>query len=247
MITLYQFASAFGLPSASPLCTKVEAYLRLAELEYRSKSVGLITARRGHVPAIGEADSKPLPKPLPGAEPILDHLQARYGDPLGQGLDTRERARHHALGRMIEEHLYFAMLHDRWQQPENAAIMGAAVLPRVPSPLRSYLVRKISRLAHATLLQQGAGLRDAETIAAFAIKDLQALKAQLGSSAYFGGDRPRQIDCIAYSFLSHILVPPLTSKLRDFMISDSTLRNYVERFHSTYFPDFPIKAFAVAG
>ena len=41
-IALHQFAPCFGLPNASPFCMNVEAYLRLAGLEYRCA-----IARRG--------------------------------------------------------------------------------------------------------------------------------------------------------------------------------------------------------
>jgi hypothetical protein len=32
LITLHQFAPAFGLPNASPFCMKLETYLRMAGL-----------------------------------------------------------------------------------------------------------------------------------------------------------------------------------------------------------------------
>ena len=35
-ITLYQFASGFGLPNLSPFCMKVETYLRMAGLPFRT-------------------------------------------------------------------------------------------------------------------------------------------------------------------------------------------------------------------
>ena len=39
VITLYQPPSAWGIPSLSPFCTKVETYLRMVDLPYRTLSL----------------------------------------------------------------------------------------------------------------------------------------------------------------------------------------------------------------
>lgn len=41
VITLYQPPPAWGLPSLSPFCTKVETYLRMVDLPYRTRSASL--------------------------------------------------------------------------------------------------------------------------------------------------------------------------------------------------------------
>ena len=52
MIELLQFPPMLGLMNASPFCMKVEVFLRLAGLEYRTVSTSPLRAPKGKLPVI---------------------------------------------------------------------------------------------------------------------------------------------------------------------------------------------------
>ncbi len=76
MITLYQFPPCWDLPNASPFCMKVENYLRMSNLPYRTVSV-LNPAKgpKGKLPFITDNGQT-----VADSSFILDYLKATHGD-----------------------------------------------------------------------------------------------------------------------------------------------------------------------
>ena len=124
MIKLYQFAPAFGLPNASPFCMKLETYLRMAALPFEAPPASmqrLMQAPKGKMPYI-EDDGRLLAD----SSLIIDYLKQRYGDRLDAWLDAEQRAIALAFARLIEENLYWALLHTRWIDPAGWALTREA-------------------------------------------------------------------------------------------------------------------------
>jgi glutathione S-transferase len=106
MITLFGFGPAFGLPDPSPFVMKTEVQLKMAGLSYKWQRGGPQAAPKGKIPFIDDnglivADSTF----------IRAHLETQYRVDLDSGLLTFERALAWSMERMLEDHLYFAMLH----------------------------------------------------------------------------------------------------------------------------------------
>ena len=112
MITLHQFGPAFGLRTASPFGLKLEAYMRLAGIPYRVEHFAgnPSKAPKGKIPFITDDDGRQMGD----SALIIEHLVEKHGDKLDAHLTPAERAAGHALRRMTEEGLYFAILYSRW-------------------------------------------------------------------------------------------------------------------------------------
>src|SRR6478609_8917732 len=112
MITLHQFGPAFSLRTASPFGLKLEAYMKLAGIPYRVENFdgNPSKAPKGKIPFITDDDGRKLGD----SALIIQHLIAKHGDKLDAHLTPAERAVGHALRRMTEEALYFAVLYSRW-------------------------------------------------------------------------------------------------------------------------------------
>ena len=233
MIKLHQFPPAFGLPNASPFCMKVENYLRLAEIEY--ETVPLYNpgkSPKGQAPFIEDGEEK-----IADSYFILEHLKKKYGDRLNEGLTRSDINKGHQITRVMEDHLYFAMLHIRWLQPENALITREAFFKHMPNvikiPFFMYLQRNIKRKLH----QQGIGRHSQEEIEKLAIDDLLILSEALGSEAYYGGLKPREVDCIAWAFIANIIQPPIKSIVRNAAMDLNNLVAYHSRMKNRMFPE----------
>lgn len=233
MIKLHQFARAFGLPNASPFCMKVETYLRLVGLDHEIVPLSDPSkAPKGKAPFIDDDG-----RIVADSHFVLRYLKETYGDPLGDGMSAQERAAHHALARMMEEHLYFALLHIRWLQPGNAAIMRDTFFAELPSWLRGPIFAMVQRRIRKALRGQGMGRHAQAEIEALAIEDLGALQAILGSDDYFGGLRPGEIDCVAWGYVANALVEPFENPVVDAARAMDTLVAYDRRMKQLVFPE----------
>jgi glutathione S-transferase len=135
VIKLFQFAPAFGLPNASPFCMKLETYLRMAGLPFELDNSGdVMKAPKNKLPYIDDDGTI-----VADTSFIIEHLKARYGDPLDAALTPVERALATAFQRLFEENLYWAVLHSRWVPPQAWAKTRPGFFAAMPAPLRWFV------------------------------------------------------------------------------------------------------------
>ena len=115
-ITLYGCAPAFGLPDPSPFVTKTEVQLQMAHLPYRKVFAIPPEAPKGKLPYIDDAGEVVCDSSF-----IRAHLEHKHGVDLDAGLDARQRAEAWAIERMVEDHLYWAMVWFRWIDADDSA------------------------------------------------------------------------------------------------------------------------------
>lgn len=241
MIELYQPETSFGLPNLSPFCAKVETYLRMAELEYEVK--------RGIPP---KGPKKKVPWIVDGSEKLADsslivrYLQERYLDPLDRNLTAHDRARGHAIQTMLEEHLYFVMLWQRWISDAGWRIVEPAFFGKIPPGVRQLLRLYIRRQFKRNLWGQGIGRHSPDQIDEFGVTDIHALAELLGDNQYILGDEPRSFDASAFGFLVNIVEFPLDTQTRMAALAHDNLVAYVARMKSRYFPELTLPPPAVA-
>lgn len=233
MIVLHQFPPAFGLPNASPFCLKLELYLRMADLPYRNHYTGDVhKAPKGKLPWIDDDGTVMADSGL-----IIDYLKRKHGDPLDAHLDASQRATALAIQRLIEEHLYWAVLYDRWISEPGWALTRPAVFASMPWPLRAIVPHIARRGLRAELNGHGMGRHTPEQIHAFGIADVNALAALLGTQEHFLGARPSSIDAIATAFLANILMVPLETTVKQAAAAHANLVAYTRRMAQNYFPE----------
>lgn len=234
MITLYQFPPAYGLPNASPFCMKVETYLRMVGLSYRSEyGFNLPKAPKGKLPYIEDSGRLIADSGL-----ILDYLKATYGDPLDVHLSPPERAIALAFVRLLDEHLFWAgCVQPRWVEAAGWQVTRAAFFRGLSWPM-SLIVPKVARRNMCLQLYgQGLGRHTTEEIRAMAVADIGALADFLGAKLYFLGERPTSLDAATYAHLANILVPPIDSPVKRHALGCSNLLAYCERMKAVYYAD----------
>lgn len=233
MIQLYQFAPAFGLPNASPFCMKLETYLRMAALPFeipRFQLQQLQGAPKGKMPYIVDGQHT-----LADSSLIIDYLKASYGDPLDSWMNAEQRAVALAWQRLLEEHLYWAVLYTRWIEPEGWALTRSAFFAGMPAPL-CWIVPPLARRGMGKELQgQGMGRHSREEIYALGCRDITALADFLGDKPYLMGAQPCSLDAVAYGFLANLLWVPLESELKQQAQKYPQLQRFCERMKSRYY------------
>lgn len=225
MIRVHQFAPAFGLPNASPFCMKLEVYLRLAGLPYELVNDGdVLKAPKGKLPWIDDDGTV-----VADTHFIIEHLKARHGDPLDADLSAQDRALATAFQRLLEEDLYWAMVHTRWVDEAGWLKTRDAFFGKLPWPLRWLLPPLARRGLRSELRGHGMGRHAVAEIQAIGCRDVDALADFLADKPYLLGAQPHAIDASAYAFLANLLWAPVDSSIRDRARSRPTLEAYCQR------------------
>jgi glutathione S-transferase len=155
MITLYRFAPAWGLPDLSPFVVKLETYMRMAGIEYEAKPGDPRKAPKRKLPYV-EHDGKTLGD----TRFVIEHLKSTFGDPLDTPLTPRDRAIAQAYRSMLEEHLYFIVVYQRWVEDPGWAVYAPVmreVLAKggIPSLLRGFVLGQVRKQMVALATARG--------------------------------------------------------------------------------------------
>jgi len=233
-VILWQMSRIWGIPNPSPFCMKVETWLRMAGIPYEPRALtGPPKSSTRKVPFIERPDGSLLSD----SGRIIRVLSRERGVDLDAALGPRERAESLMLRRMLEEHLYFVVLAERWVEDAGWEKCKADYFQTLPGPVRVLLPpvvrRQIKRDAHG----QGLARLEPEERLLRAEADLEALAFVLGDRDYFFG-APSTLDAIALGFLTNLLRAPLDGPVHRAGSRHDNLVRYERRLMERYFPEF---------
>ncbi len=231
-LTLYTTRAGFGMPDTSPFVIKTEVQLKMAGLAYERVSAIPPQAPNGKLPYIddhGEAVSD--------STFIRAHVERKYSVDLDAGLDSRQRAQAWAIERLLEDHLYFAMVWFRWIDPDNFAKGPAHFADSAPEADRAQLRHDMQARKASDLHAQGIGRHAPERIAELGERSIDALAQLLGDEPYLMGESPSGVDATAFGILASVLAPLFDTPLRRTVEARPNLVAYVARMMQRHYPD----------
>jgi glutathione S-transferase len=225
MIHLYAFAPHWGLVDISPFVTKVDVYLRLAELPYKMVPFSMesfTAAPKGKLPYIVDGHET-----IADSGFIIDYLTQKYGDPLDAKLGPSVRAAGHAIKRMLEEDFYWVIVAERWRDTETAVEQYPVMVGQPPEFVKAVVDSLLGELRG-----HGMGRHSADDVENIGKADLIALSDFLGENPYLLGEEPTSYDATAYSFVAHTIQPDYDSRMRRFIKTLPNLMQYWDRLKS---------------
>ena len=236
MITLYGFGAGFGLPEISPFVTKTEVQLKMAGIAYAKEKAMPPSSPKGQMPYIvDEAET------IADSTFIRAHIEGKYGFDFDAPLSLQQRAQAWAFERMIEHHVYWALVGARWVDPVNFAKGPAHFFDTMPEHKREKLCEDAQFRVAENYLLSGLGRHAPDEDIDLAVRSLFALSVQLGDKPYLFGETPCGTDATAFGALAGILTPFFESKLRERTEHFQNLVAYVDRLMLQYYPDFAWK------
>lgn len=234
MITLHGTGPMFGLPHASPFAIKAEVLLKLSGLPYQLARADIRKAPRGKLPWISDGDEV-----VPDSRLIKAHLEVRHGIDFSGDYSPRALGYGLAIERLLEDHLYFFTIENRWLEPDNFAAGPAQFFANLPAVLRPLIVRTVLRRVRRQVDMQGTGgLKPAEKLL-LVRRAIDALDAIVTGQHYILGGRVCAIDATAYGFLASVAAPLFRSDYGDHLRKKPELVSYIARMQEEFFPDLP--------
>jgi glutathione S-transferase len=229
MLIFYGFGSAFGLPDPSPFVMKSEVHLKMAGVPYRFERAAPNTAPKGKIPFIRVGAHR-----LGDSTFIRAHIEREHRFDFDKGLSLEQRAQAWAIERMLEDHLYFALLQVRWLDDENWEKGPSHFFEGAPEGVAE-AARERTR---AKLDGHGLGRHREDEIMELGGRSLSALSALLGDKPYLFGDEPCGTDATAFAFAAATLTPFFDSDLRKHAERHTNLIAYRDRMMGRYYPEF---------
>lgn len=230
MITLYTFGPFLGTPDSSPFVIKAMALLRLAHLEFRTQQGGLFRAPKGLLPFIDDDGEI-----VSDSTFIRFHIERKYRFDFDASLDASARAIAWSVEKLVEDHLYWALLDLRWAHRANFSRGIARMFEVLPRPLRPLARTVLRRRTIARTRGHGMGRHSRAEIEHLAIRDLGAVAAILADKPFLMGDQPCAADAAVFGMIAALLTPVLESPVIDAARKQSTLVRYRNRMMNFLF------------
>jgi glutathione S-transferase len=230
MITLYTFGPFLGTPDSSPFVMKAMALLKFAGLEYREQGGGILRAPKGLLPFIDDDGEIVADSTF-----IRFHVERKYRFDFDDGLSAKDRGIAWSVEKMVEDHLYWALIDLRWTNRANFDRGIASMFDMLPAPARPIARPIMRRRTIARTRGHGMGRHSREEIERLAILDLEALASILADKPFLMGERPCSADAATFGMVASLLTPILDSRVIEAVRNHSNLVNYRDRIMDRYF------------
>src|SRR5262249_24454284 len=142
-----------------------------------------------------------------------------------------------AFEKMIEDNLYWVIVHDRWVDDANFRKGPVRFFDRVPAPIRPLVVAMIRRKVRGALRGHGLGRHSNDEILALGKKSIAAIADFLGDKPFFFGPEPTGVDATVFAFVAGALCPHFDSRTRTAAEQRATLRRSVGRMTARFYPE----------
>lgn len=233
MIKFFLYPPAFGEPTASPFCMKTWCMLSAANLPFEC----VVTPDPRKTPKqklpVIEVDGEVIAD----SEVIRSYIETAADIDFDEGLTEQQRGIARAVIRMVEEHIYFAIVADRWGEDDNWRHVREVFFSEIPSFVRGFVTDFIRKQALRNLEGQGMGRFTPDERFDRVRRDIIALRELIGEQDFLFGDRPTAADYSVAPMLRASIVTPVEKPLARFIKNDPILMAYVTRVTDRCYPE----------
>ena len=224
MLKLVTYPAAFGQLSASPFCVKAAYLLNASGMEWeREDTADPRKAPYGKLPVLETPEGR-----VPDSDNIRAYLEQK-GAQFDRRLSELDKSNARAFIRMAEEHIYFHLVLDRWENDAVWPLVRDTYFREIPRPLRGIVTGRIRRNVLTGLKQQGLGRLSHKDRSSKLETDLEAITTRLWHGKFLFGDRPSAADASVGPMLAAGVAIPVQTPLRDLIAQNDVLMRYIEQ------------------
>jgi len=216
---------------------KALVLLKMSKLPYDTAYVNFKKAPKGKGPYMRDGDEI-----IPDSTFIRFHLEDKHNIDFDPGLNDEQKAIAWAFEKLCEDHLYFAILHERWIDDDNFNRGPVEFFKRAPALIRPFIIRKVrSNMKNVILHGHGMGRHSPQEITRLASRGIKSISDFLGDKQYLFGDEPCGADAMVFSSVAGLLCDRFVSQTRDNAEKFENLKAYRDRGMKRWFPEFADK------
>lgn len=232
-LRVFVFSAGFGLPTTGPFALKLEAWLRMAGIDYER---------------VYEDDSRKGPKGknpwielrgerLGDTELIIERLARERGADLDARLSPRERAIALCARRTVEEHLHQVLEWELFVHDAGWAEICRTIDAKAPWALRPVLKTVMRGHFKKQLHARGVARHSREDIAAMGKADLDALEVLYaeGPGPFLFGDQPCLTDASVFGLVGPFVKAPIEAPVMRYAKTRPALCAFVDEVLGRYF------------
>ncbi|MGR9114491.1 MAG: glutathione S-transferase family protein [Gammaproteobacteria bacterium] len=232
MIKLFGFGPQFGVPDPSPFVLKVDAFMRMAGIEFAFEPGfdNLRKAPKGKLPFI-EDDGKVIADSFF----IIEHLRQKYHPSLDEWLSEEQRAIADLIIKSLDENFYWCLVYSRWFCDDTWPTIKTAFFGGLPFPANHVVPIIVRRGICNALIKQGMGRHNDQEILSIAQHTLASLSRLLDGKPYFLGGQPCTLDAAAFAFLAQLILVDYDNPTNRLAASYGNLVDYCHRIKQRYY------------
>jgi glutathione S-transferase len=230
--TLFGWGPMFGTRGPSPFVLKSDIQLQMLGVSFERAIADLDAVSKHKAPYVDD-----------GSQRIEDStfIRAHFERKVDRNLDaklTREQSAHAwALERMLEDRLYFTIVHERWLEDVNFDKGPARFFARVPEPQRTALIAQARDGVRQMLVRHGLGRHSRTERMDLAARDITAVAHTLGEKPFLFGAEPTAADAVAFGVLASCATRFFESPLPALVERHEVLVAYLQRMDAHFFND----------
>lgn len=232
MIHLHSFGPSLGLIDPSPFVLKVDAYLRMADIDFNHNLAddNFRHAPKGKLPFIRHGQQV-----IADSQFIIQYLKSEFGDSLDSELNGLQQAQAHLITKSFDENLYFVLLYSRWHQTDSWQIVRPQFFKDVPALLKWIVPGIVRKQICKTLYRQGIARHSMEEVLQICRHSFQSISDLLTEKKYFFGDKPSSLDATLFAFLAQFILAELDNPFNELARSYPALTQYTQRIYKQYY------------
>lgn len=210
----------------SPFCTKVEVFLKLNNIEFVHTEFNgpLKKFPKQKLPVIKDSSHT-----IPDSSLILDYLSKKYELSIDDHLTEEQKSIGTAYQSLLEEHLYWAIVAERWLVESNWKIMREKVTQGIPKPMNILVGKIVRNITTKNLMGHGFGRFDENERFEIAKKLIKNLSHFLGDKSFALGDKVSSYDATFYATISNLIYADMSPRLSEEAQKYSNFSAYCER------------------
>jgi len=227
-IILYTFPPADGLLSFSPFCAKVEMFLKMNNLPYKTINSNPMKSKKRKLPTIMDSDGVMVDD----SRFILKHLIKKHNLTIDDGLDTKAMAKGHLMQKICEESLYFMGMYFKFVDNNGWEAVKINMAKSLPPGLKGIIMPLLRKNIRKTLYLQGTGRQTPEEIKQLAFDDIDALAAMIGEGPFALGEKLSSYDASIGAFVASLIIPETNNPIAIYAKTKNELVDYNKRIQS---------------
>ena len=232
VVVIHSTPRAKVFPNLSPYPIKLETFCRMADIRFVNDFQEPFSSK-GKTPWMTFNG-----KDMADSQHCIEHLkEVLPGKDLDEGLSVEDKAVSRAFRALIEDHIYFCLVYERWIANDPSELLPK--LGNVPNP--DVIKNVVAPRIRQQVTGQGLGLHTKEEVAKTTLGALKAISDFLGSKDFMMGSRPTEIDATAFGFMCMYLFTvdgfdfPFKAAIeRDF----NNIAEYTDRMKERFWPDW---------